>query len=463
MPNNLGLRILLGLACIFIIIGGLKLSQSIVVPFILSIFISILVSPAIYWLNRKGVPTGLGILLVIGFVAVSLYGITVVVTNSVRELTRNMPTYQQNLESQLTIVYEKMDEWGMELPWNTEDEEDEGDGEETAEGEGGVEELSDELASSALGMSEEDQVTTETLDGDTSSGLSPPSSDDEISLQQERFADAFAQTSSRAKSAASRKTGQGSTDTEEGAGLFQIINPGTVLDLVSNVFTSLATILTNGFLILLMVVFILLEASSFPDKLRAIMPNAETSLSSIEEFAQTVFSYFAIKSLTSAATGAGVALWLALYKIDFAIILGLLAFFLNYIPNIGSLIAAVPAVLLAFVQYGPAGAIYTIVGYLIFNNVVGNFLEPKLMGQGLGLSTLVVFLSLVFWGWVLGPVGMLLSAPLTMMVKIALQSHPDTNWVAVLLSSGKSARSIRKKGKGKSKEKNEEEAEEKEA
>jgi len=113
----------------------------------------------------------------------------------------------------------------------------------------------------------------------------------------------------------------------------------------------------------------------------------------------------------------------------------LLAFALNFIPNIGSILAAVPAVLLAMIQHGPASALIVAGGYVAINMVVGNLIEPRVTGQGLGLSTLVVFLSLVFWGWVLGVMGMFLSVPLTMTVKIALESHPDSRWVAALLDS----------------------------
>jgi len=114
---------------------------------------------------------------------------------------------------------------------------------------------------------------------------------------------------------------------------------------------------------------------------------------------------------------------------------GLLAFLLNYVPNIGSIIAAVPAVLLGLVELGVGHALWAGGGYLLANMVIGNIIEPRFMGRGLGLSTLVVFVSLVFWGWVLGPVGMFLSVPLTMAVKVALESSETTRWVAVMLGS----------------------------
>jgi len=119
--------------------------------------------------------------------------------------------------------------------------------------------------------------------------------------------------------------------------------------------------------------------------------------------------------------------------VDYPVLWGVIAFFLNFVPNIGSIIAAIPALLLALVQLGPGGTAWAALGYLLANNLVGNVIEPRFMGKGLGLSSLVVFLSLVFWGWVLGTVGMFLSVPLTMTIKIALDSNDDTRWLAILL------------------------------
>lgn len=212
------------------------------------------------------------------------------------------------------------------------------------------------------------------------------------------------------------------------------IEPARALELVGNTLVGFGATLGNGFFILLTVIFILAEASSFPRKLRDVLTNPERDMPHFERFAANVNRYIGIKTTVSAGTGLLVGVALAIIGVDFPFLWGLLAFMLNYIPNIGSLIAAVPAVIFAFIQLGTIPCIATGVVYAVVNVVMGNVVEPRFMGKGLGLSTLVVFLSLVFWNWMLGPVGMLLSVPLTMTVKIALEANPGTVWMAHLLA-----------------------------
>lgn len=217
------------------------------------------------------------------------------------------------------------------------------------------------------------------------------------------------------------------------AALSKLVDPRKAMTMAAQGLSSLGSLLTNTFLILLTVIFILLEASSFPAKLHRILKNPAHSYPTFEQFVYTIKRYMAIKTLTSLLTGLLVIVWLSMIGVDYPLLWGVMAFFLNYVPNIGSIIAAVPAVLLALVQLGSGAAIWTIVGYLVVNNLVGTLIEPRFMGRDLGLSTLVVFLSLVFWGWVLGTIGMFLSVPLTMTLKIALDSREQTRWMAILL------------------------------
>lgn len=223
--------------------------------------------------------------------------------------------------------------------------------------------------------------------------------------------------------------------------LRKIINPKTALGFVGGVFNGLGSMLANGFLIFLTVVFLLFEGSSFQSKVSQIAGNKDGDIGNLRVFLVNVNRYMSIKSATSLVTGVLITIWMSILGVDYALLWGLLAFLLNFIPNIGSVIAAIPAVLLALVSAGPATALWAAVGYLVINGAVGNIIEPKFLGDRLGLSTLVVFVSLVFWGWVLGTVGMFLSVPLTMVVKLALEASDETRWIAILLGTGNTDRS----------------------
>jgi predicted PurR-regulated permease PerM len=217
--------------------------------------------------------------------------------------------------------------------------------------------------------------------------------------------------------------------------LLESIDPGASMRLVANMLSGLGGILTNSFLILLTVIFILFEASSFQQKVGAAFGDPKGTLAQVQKITEAVNNYLAIKTIVSLGTGVIVAIWVWVLGIDFPVIWGLLAFLLNFIPNLGSIIAAVPPVLLGYIQFGIGRALLVAAGFGVVNLVFGNALEPKLMGRKLGLSTLVVFLSLIFWGWVWGPAGMLLSVPITMVVKIALEISPSTYWISILLDS----------------------------
>jgi predicted PurR-regulated permease PerM len=217
--------------------------------------------------------------------------------------------------------------------------------------------------------------------------------------------------------------------------ILSYLDPGVAMSMATNLLSSLGGVLTNFLLILLIVVFMLFEAESLPKKIHIALDDPDMKIQQIDKFLVSVKNYLAIKTLVSLGTGLIIGVWLYVLGVDHFFLWATLAFLLNYIPNIGSIIAAVPAVLLAFVQLGAGPAGLTALGFVVSNMLMGNIIEPRYMGRGLGLSTLVVFLSLIFWGWLLGTVGMLLSVPLTMIVKIALESSQETRWIALLLAS----------------------------
>jgi AI-2 transport protein TqsA len=325
-------------AAFIIVVAGMKASSSLLVPFLFALFISIICFSPFFWLQRKRIPKGIALLIIIFGILILGFLFGALIGTSINQFTDNMPTYEKILEEKTRTLVNWLEGMGIKIP-------------------------SEQLVNS-----------------------------------------------------------------------FSLKEP---LALMASLLRSLSNVLSNTVLILMIIIFILLEAADFPGKLRAISQNPESSIGNFLKINDNIKRYIAIKTLLSLFTGIGVFIWLSILNIDYALLWGMLAFILNFIPNIGSIIAAIPAILLALIQHGLGSAMLTTLGYLIVNFIFGNVLEPRMMGKGLGLSTLIVFLSLIFWGWILGPIGMLLSVPLTMVAKIALDNYEDTRWIAILLGSTK--------------------------
>jgi predicted PurR-regulated permease PerM len=331
---------LLEFAAFVIVVAGMKASALLVVPFLLAVFLAIICAPPLFWMQQKGIPSILGILvLMLGVVMMQILLVTLV-SSSINDFSDNIPFYQERLK---TLTFESLQ------------------------------------LLARLG----------------------------VELETDKLADMF--------------------------------NPSRILKLVANTLNGLGGVLTNTFFVFLAFIFILSEAAGFPNKLRAIFNDQDTNLETYAQITAGVNQYLGIKTLTSLGTGIAIAVWLSVQGVDYPVMWGVFAFLLNYIPNIGSIIAAVPALLTALIQLGPLAAGIAGAGFLLVNILVGSVIEPRVMGRGTGLSALVVFLSLAFWGWVLGPVGMLLSVPLTMAVKISLAGSETTRWLSILLGSNKEA------------------------
>ena len=331
---------LMNLAAFVVIVAGIMSAKSLIIPFLLAIFLAIICAPPLFWMRKKGIPTVISIILLV----LVLLGVEMLfaslIGSSIDEFSRSLPHYQVRLR-ELT---------GTFITWVK-----------------------------AQGFEISNEVLLEQLD------------------------------------------------------------PGKLMRLSANMLGSLTSLLTNTFMIVLTLVFILSEAAGFPDKVRAMLGNRDAGLQEYGAIMQGVNKYLALKTMTSLATGVLVTVLLKILGVNFAIMWGLVAVLLNFIPTIGSIIAAIPAVLLALVQLGLMSAAWVAGGYLFINILIGNILEPKIMGSGIGLSALVIFVSMAFWGWVLGPIGMLLSIPLTMTCKIALAGNPETRWLALLLGSNRDA------------------------
>ena len=212
-----------------------------------------------------------------------------------------------------------------------------------------------------------------------------------------------------------------------------ILDPALAMALTRTFLSNIGGVFSTGLLVLFTVLFILLEAAGMPAKLKAAFkPTAETE-ARIQKMLSSINRYMVIKTLASLATAALIWVWLWHLGLDFAVLWALLAFLLNFVPFVGSVLMAAPAILLALVQTDIQTTLLVALGYLVVNTAIGSILEPRFMGKGLGISTLAVFLSLLFWGFVFGTVGVFLSVPLTMVLIIALDASPRTRPIAILL------------------------------
>jgi predicted PurR-regulated permease PerM len=215
--------------------------------------------------------------------------------------------------------------------------------------------------------------------------------------------------------------------------LVDYLNPSAVMSFTAGLLSGLSSALSGIVLILLTVLFILLEVTTFPAKLRASPGDPEQFMPRFTKFMEDIQRYVLIKSMISMTTGILVGIWMTILGVEFPILWAFLAFLLNYVPNLGVIIAAIPAALFALMQAGPVHAGLVAGGYLVINFMIGTAVEPKIVGRGVGLSTLVVFLSLIFWGNMLGLIGAVLCVPITMTLKFVLENNAETRWMGVWL------------------------------
>lgn len=196
---------------------------------------------------------------------------------------------------------------------------------------------------------------------------------------------------------------------------------------------------------IILTIFMLSEARMFGRRLEAISMARGPNLARMLSATKDIQRFLAIKTAVSLLTGvlAGFLCWIA--GLDFFILWGILAFFFNFIPVVGSIVAGVPPTILALLVTGVPNAVLVAGGYLLINNFLGNFVEPMLVGRRFGISTLIVVMSVVFWGWLWGPLGMLLAVPLTMVLKVVLEGSDEFRWIGVAISSEQPAGSAEKK------------------
>lgn len=216
--------------------------------------------------------------------------------------------------------------------------------------------------------------------------------------------------------------------------LLNVVDLNKMLHVTTSLLKQTSSIITNSFLVFLLTIFMLTESQLFRKKALYLAKTRPQTLEIIKKFTTDLKHYLIIKTISSVATGVLLFAVLSFLNLPYAALWGIVAFVLNYIPTFGSIIAAIPAIFVSLVTLDIQTTLLICVLYLVINIAIGNFIEPKFLGDGLDLSIIVVILSLLFWGLVLGVGGMFLAVPLTMSLKIALASNPNTKVIAVMMS-----------------------------
>jgi AI-2 transport protein TqsA len=210
--------------------------------------------------------------------------------------------------------------------------------------------------------------------------------------------------------------------------------------LTSTVGATVGTVsfaLSQVTLVFILMIFILTEARGITSRVQAILAAGGPDLSKLLNSATDIQKYLGIKTVISAICGILAGLWCWVFELEYPILWGILMFVLHFIPAVGAIFAGIPAVLVALVQQGTGTAVAIAIGYLAINFTLGNFIEPTLMGRRFGVSPLVILMSVLFWGFVWGPVGMFLAVPLTIMIKVVMDNTEEFRWLSVGMSKKK--------------------------
>ena len=199
--------------------------------------------------------------------------------------------------------------------------------------------------------------------------------------------------------------------------------------------SELSYFASNGFILTLLVIFMLCETAAMPKKMAAALGKRGFVNEHIQMVVADIRNYMVIKTWMSFGVGTCVTLLLIVSDVQYPLLWGFVAFLLNYIPNIGSVVAAIPPIVLATVEHGLVVGAVDAFFFVIINCTIGYGIEPRLLGNGLDLSPLIVLIALILFGWLLGPIGMFLSPPLAVIMKIIFLSFPETRWIAVLMAN----------------------------
>jgi AI-2 transport protein TqsA len=214
----------------------------------------------------------------------------------------------------------------------------------------------------------------------------------------------------------------------------EVLQPAGIVQYALRLIRNITQTAGNLFLLLLLMAFMMLEAGRYPEKLRNALANRPHAIDRFKSFAGSIRSYVVINATFGLIVAALQTILLLALGVDFAILWGVLSFLLSFVPNVGFLIALVPPSLLALVEFGFGRSLTVIIGYVVVNSAVDNIIKPRFVGESLDLAPVVVVVSLLFWGWLLGPLGALVAVPLSIAAKVFFESFEESRWLAHMMS-----------------------------
>ncbi len=482
--NSPAEKVVSTVAALVIVIAGIHAAQAIVVPFLLAIFIAVIISAILSWLRKHDIHTGAAIIILLAAIGVIGTVMVSIVGASVNELMRKLPEINAAAQKTEMQVRDWLEKKGLSLDRSESDEKPKSQSLEISvpglipppektdrasaansdnapkrESGSAQKSVTSDQSSKPETNSADNAAASETPEKMEKPEASEKTDSEPIELPEPDDPEKTADSSEEKKVETQPDSFQlpvperttfpeymygpqkyniilpptGTADPKlQSSGYLGSFSPAVIF---RSFLDSVMGMFNYALIVFLMLVFLLLEWSRFGQRMEALPGNTQKNIEQVAEILASIRRYMLIKTMVSLLTGLLITIWLMLLGVKYAALWGTVAFLFNFIPAIGSLIAGIVPTLFVLVDQNSMMAVHVAVAFIVVNFLIGNLLEPRIMGEGLGISTFVVFLSLVFWGWVLGPAGMLLAVPITMVIKIALASDERSAWIAILIGS----------------------------
>ncbi len=329
-------RYVLAAAAIVIVVFGLKYSSDVLAPIFFAATLAILFTPMLRWLEKRGLPSGLALLVMVLGLGGFIVFMVIILTASVQQLALRLPVYQELLQKRIDALGTVLGNIGIDVQAT----------------------LNSFVTSSSIAIA-------------------------------------------------------------KGA-----------INITLGVLGSSVSIVFFLFLLFLM----LAESKSIATKFQTSLQTGNNFVILLGSYTKQIQKQYRIQAMSNLLSAVAILVELLLFRVDFAIVWGFLAFILGFIPNVGLLLACTPAIIIALILYGWGTALAILAIGIALNAAMDNAVTPRIMGKGLNLPVLLVFLSFLFWSWVFGFIGALLAIPATLFVKTLLQGRQETRFLVALLS-----------------------------